>query len=186
MTKLEYPAFVQWVTDHMPAKLEVINTGQDLAWLKGNPEMLFPKTPEAAGKWFKGVQHRAQAQYFVARKLGVLLLGRRHKDGNFCGKNGEYESDGIVRYSPVRDWTHEQILAFVRHFNIDLPPTYFWPRGFRVGTGSWPARQWTQSDDHGWAEVFTIDPAIVEEAATVIPGAADWLARGKPKFPCAA
>ena len=39
---LEYPAFMAWVEAHKPKGCEVINTGQDLAWLRNNPGMLFP------------------------------------------------------------------------------------------------------------------------------------------------
>ena len=39
---LEYPAFIAWIEQNKPSGLEVINTGQDMEWLKKHPDMLFP------------------------------------------------------------------------------------------------------------------------------------------------
>jgi hypothetical protein len=58
-----------------------------------------------------------------------------------------------------------------------LPPFYQWPRGFRCGTHSWPARQWCRDRDHGFAEVHAIDPAILPEAGRYLEPAARWLER---------
>lgn len=176
MTNLEYRGFLQWVTDWMPHELTVKNTGQDLAWLRDNPDMLYPRDCRIAGKWFKQVQHRAQAEYFRDEKLDVLVLGRRKADGNMTGgEHGIYTSDGITRYSPLRDWPHEFVLAFIHYHGITMPPIYRYPRGFRVGTGSWAARQWTKGIADGWRENWMIDPDIVREAALVIPSAQEFL-----------
>ena len=31
---LEYPAFIAWIEQNKPSNLEIINTGQDMEWLK--------------------------------------------------------------------------------------------------------------------------------------------------------
>ena len=178
ISNLEYPAFLQWVTAHMPAGLEVINTEQDLDWLARHPEMLFPANSAIAAKWFKIVQHTAQARYYRERGVDVLLLGRRRADGNYLGAAGELiytSSDGVTRYSPIGLWEHEDVLAAVERSGIGWPPIYSWPRGFQVGTHSWPARQWTGSVQNGWREVYAIDSEIVREAAAVIPSAREFL-----------
>lgn len=177
ITDLEFPAFLQWATDNMPAGLEVVNTGQDLHWLARNPEMFFPRDAATAGRWFKVVQHTAQERYFRKHKLDVLALGRRHQDGNFTGRGGAgiYTSDGITRYSPIREWRHEDVFAVVHYYGLKLPPTYDWPRGFRVGTGPWPARQWTASFEAGLEEVWAIDPNVLREAAKALGVVADFL-----------
>ncbi len=179
MTNLEYPAFLAWVTENMPDGLEVVNTKQDLAWLSAHPDMLFPRHADIAKDWFRIVQHAGQARYYRKHALDMLILGRRRADGNFVGRHGETlytDQAGITRYSPLADWTHEDVLALIERERLPLPPIYGWPRGYQVGTGPWAARQFTQSIEHGWSEVFSIDPSIVRKAATLIPSAAQFLA----------
>lgn len=179
ISNLEYPAFLTWVTDHMPDGLTVLNTGLDLAWLRSRPKMLFPSGAYGP-RWFTLINHKAQERYFRAQHLDVLLLGRRHADGNYTGPKKEIyytNARGITRYSPLAYWPHEAVFALIDRERLPLPPCYDWPRGYQVGTGSWPARQWTKSTDHGFEEVWTIDPDVIRSAAPELPAAADWLAR---------
>lgn len=178
MSDLEYPAFLRWVTDHMPPALEVINNRWDLDWLaKRADEMLFPQTSTIAAKWFRGIQHYAQETYFRRHNLDLLILGRRKADGNFCGDGYCYTAKGVTRFSPLAEWTHEEVLASLVYegWANKLPPFYGWPRGFRCGTHAWPARQWCSSIAHGWAEVYSIDRGIVIEAARKIDSAKRFL-----------
>lgn len=177
ITDLEYPAFLQWVTEHMPNELEVLNTGQDLDWLAKHQNMLFPQDSATAAKWFHYVQHRGQDRYYRDHKLDMILLGRRRADGNYVGKNSNIytTAKGVTRYSPISDWGHEEVLAFIHYHEMDLPPFYGWKSGYYCGTHPWPARQWTGSIENGWQEVYDIDHSIVEQAADVIPGARKFL-----------
>lgn len=179
MTNLEYQAFLVWVTDHMPPGLQIFNNGWDVAWLIAHPTMLFPSNAETAGKWFSGVQHRAQRQFATTRGLDVLITGRRAEDGNYVpGADGCYEAGGVRRYAPLRHWRHLDVFAALHHGGrlTDMPPFYAWPRGYRVGTHAWPARQWCLNQAHGFAEVFSIEPALVHNAAAAgLAPAQAWL-----------
>lgn len=177
---MEYKAFLQWVTDNMPEGLEVIDTGQDLKWLAAHPQMLFPQNSNIASQWFHIVQHRGQAKYYKLRDLDILLLGRRKADGNYVGKGSNIYTDskGVTRFSPLADWSHEEILAFIHYYNIPMPPFYEWQNGYYCGTHPWPARQWTGSIENGWKEVYQIDNSIVKEAAQYIPSARLFLDSG--------
>jgi 3'-phosphoadenosine 5'-phosphosulfate sulfotransferase (PAPS reductase)/FAD synthetase len=179
MCDLEYPAFLRWVTANMPLGLEVINTGQDLEWLAERPEMLFPARAEIAAKWFKAIQHTAQARYYAMHRLDVIALGRRRADGNYLGAAGQNiytDAKGVTRYSPLGGWAHIDILALVElKTGGNWPPIYSWPRGFQVGTHAWAARQWCGSIENGWREVSQIDPEIVCTAADFIPSARRFL-----------
>ncbi|MGW7505901.1 phosphoadenosine phosphosulfate reductase domain-containing protein [Streptomyces albidoflavus] len=179
ISNLEFPAFLTWVTDNMPPGLTVINTGLSLAWLADRPHMLFPQGVNGS-KWFPLINHKAQASYFTQHNLDVLLLGRRHADGNYTGPKGTNlytNAKGITRYSPISHWSHEAVFALIDREQLPMPPCYDWPRGYQVGTGAWPARQWTRDHDHGFEEVWQIDPDVVRHAAPELPPAADWLAR---------
>ena len=177
LTYLEYRAFLQWVTDHMPPDLTVLRTRHDLCWLRDHPHMLFPQTASTAAQWFHQVQHQGQQDYVRARKIDFLAVGRRRLDGNYCGRDGLYTNRaGITRYAPLVSWTHEEVFAALHYFGRTLPPCYGWPRGYQVGTGPWAARQWTCSLREAFDEVWQIDPEVVLEAARMLPSAAGYLA----------
>ena len=177
---LEYPAFLKWVEANKPPELEIINTGQDLRWLSNHPHMLFPQDSKTAAQWFHIVQHRGQARYYKDHELNVLLLGRRRADGNYVGKgeNIYTNGQGVTRYSPLSEWSHEQVLAFIHYYNVALPPIYEWKNGYLCGTHPWAARQWTGSVENGWKEVYEIDRSVVKEAAEHIPSAKAFLESG--------
>lgn len=177
---LEYPAFLKWVEANKPPELEIINTGQDLRWLSNHPHMLFPQDSKTAAQWFHIVQHRGQARYYKDHELDVLLLGRRRADGNYVGKgeNIYTNGQGVTRYSPLSEWSHEQVLAFIHYYNVALPPIYEWKNGYLCGTHPWAARQWTGSVENGWKEVYEIDRSVVKEAAEHIPSAKEFLESG--------
>lgn len=170
---LEYPEFTAWVYENAPAGLTVINTGQDLDWLAAHPQMLFPQSSKEAAQWFHIVQHRAQARYYRENDLEVLILGRRRADGNYCGKGTNIYTDGkgVTRYSPLADWPHEAVLAYIHYHDIPMPPIYGWHNGYLCGTHPWPARQWTGSVENGWKEVYEISPIVVKTAAEKVESA---------------
>jgi len=178
---LEYPAFTEWVEAHRPPELSIINTGQDMKWLAAHPQMLFPQDSKYASMWFRIVQHRGQTKYYKEKQLDMMLLGRRRADGNYVGKGDNiYTSkQGVTRYSPLSGWTHEELLAYIHYYNLEMPPVYGWKNGYLCGTHPWPARQWTGSQENAWTEICEIDRSIVEGAAEYIQGAKEFLEKWK-------
>ena len=174
---LEYPEFMQFVTNNMPDDLIVYNSGQDLLWLSKNLDWLFPKTSKEASRWFKAVQHSAQNRFVKDKKIDILLTGRRKKDMNYVGTNGIYtnKSTGITRYSPLYDWSHEMILAIMVYYNLPRAPFYSWNNGWVVGSGNWAARQWTGSVNGGWDQIAQIDKSIVLRASKYIKSAENYV-----------
>lgn len=167
VSDLEYPNFTEWVEQHRPDGLTIINTGQNLEWLAEHPHMLFPSS-EHASKWFVQVQHKGQRHYFRQQGLHLLALGRRRRDGNYVGQRGENiytNKQGITRWSPIAHWSHEEIIALLKHAGLALPPVYSGPRGFAVGSGPWPARAGITTERDGWHETYLVDPRAVRQAA---------------------
>ena len=177
VSNLEYKASTDWVDANKPPKLEIINTGQDLEWLTKHPQMLFPQDSGTAAQWFHIVQHRGQAKYYKEHDLNMLLLGRRRADGNYVGKGSNIYTDGkgVTRFSPLADWSHEEVLAYIHYYHLAVPPIYDWKNGYLCGTHPWAARQWTGSVENGWKEIYDIDRSIVEEAAEKIQSAGAFL-----------
>ena len=95
---------------------------------------------------------------------------------NYVGKDNIYtNSAGITRYSPLAEWRHEDILAYIHYYDVKLPPIYDWEKGYLCGTHPWPARQYMETEQQGWKEVYDIDKTIVENAAQHFDGARDFL-----------
>lgn len=176
-TNLEYPAFLGWCLAHMPRGCEVINTGQDLDWLVRHPWMLFPANSATVSRWFAVVQRAATQRYFRAHDLNIILAGHRKADGNYVGRGSNIYTNGagVTRYSPLADWPHELILAYIHYHNIEMPPIYSWKDGYRCGTHPWPSRMGMKSVEDGWRDVHSIDPSIVEQAAGKIESARRFL-----------
>lgn len=177
---LEYPEFLQWVTDHMPKELDVVDSGLTLQWLAEHQDMLFPKDSLTAAKWFKLIQHKAQEEFKKKYALDIVIVGRRKLDTNYVGKgtNIYTNAKGITRYSPIAEWSHEAVMGCVHYFmNRELPPIYDWPNGWVVGTGCWPGRQWHKTDEGAWYDIWIIDPNIVRKASTVLQSAREFMTK---------
>lgn len=176
-TNLEYPAFLEWCLEHKPEGCEVINTGQDLDWLTKHPAMLFPDNSTTVSRWFGIVQRNAIRKYFLSRGLDIIVVGHRKADGNYVGKGTNVFTNGagVTRYSPLADWPHELLLAYIHYNKIPMPPIYGWKDGYRCGTHPWPSRVGMKSIKEGWADVYEIDPTIVKAAAEKIESAAHFL-----------
>lgn len=173
---LEYTSFMDWIYKYKPEGCEILNTHQDLLWLSNNLDMLFPQDSRTAAKWFKIIQHKGQEKYFRDKGLDIIILGRRKADGNYVGKGHNiYSSKGIVRYSPLSEWSHEEVLACIHYYDMPLPPIYGWKNGYVCGTHNFASRQWTGSVENGWKEVFEIEPDWVYKAAKYIQSAESFL-----------
>lgn len=179
---MEFPCFTQWVDKNQPDDLTVINSGHDISFLKEHPHLIFPSSKYGAF-WATRTYHTAQSRFFKDKKLDVIALGRRTQDGNYVGGKGSNiytTKQGITRWSPISDWSHEEIIALLKYAGLTLPHVYDHVRGFQVATGGWHQRKGTSPDPtsprYGWAETYRSHPEIVEEAAAHnLPGAADYL-----------
>jgi len=175
-TNLEYPEFEQWCFKNKPDGVRIINTGLDMLWIVRNPQMLFPATRPIDDKWMPVTYWKAQQQYFDEERLDVLILGRRLKDGNFCGKNKFHISKSKTTYNPMAYWSHEHILALIHYYNLELPPIYKWREGWVYGTHEWARRNLKGKSIHEqWGIIYEIDPSIVHKAAPYIVSAFHYL-----------
>ena len=174
VTELEYPEYLKFMQEKKPPNCEIINAGFNLDYLARHPEMIFPKG-KLFQRWYNQVQHKTHARYMQKNNLDVVILGRRKIDGNICGKDGlKTNKDGRITYSPIYDWSHEMLFAYLHYHNIELPFIYKWCRGFYNGTHIWAERK-VDSVAEGYSEVWEIDPQVVIEAAKAIPSAKEFL-----------
>ena len=172
---LDYPAFIEWVTKHKPAGVSMMHTGFGLDLLVEHPELIFARG--AVGqRWHQISQRGPFTEMFFVNHLDVLLVGHRTIDANVCGQDGYIQkNNGEVRYAPLYDWPHEALLGYIHYHKLALPPIYGWKDGYTQGTHAWPERDYCETLEQGYREVYDIDPSIVVNAAKKIPSAAAFL-----------
>lgn len=173
---LELRMFMDWVDRFKPKGLQVYDANVGLQWLVEHPVMLFPESSDILAKWYKLIHHEAQRWFVKKNNLDIVCLGRRVLDGNYVGRGSNIYTDrnGVTRYSPLADWSHEQVLAVIHYFmNREIPPVYNLPEGWIKSTGAWPMQ--CSGTDEGWRYYWAIDKTIVETAAVWFESAKQFI-----------
>ena len=175
-TDVEYPAFMQWVSENKSKDIQAVNSGHSIEWIKNNQQFLFPKTTALHSRWYGIVQQATVRKYYKQNNLDLILYGRRRADGNYVPKPIYTNGKGITIYNCIAEWPHELLFGFLHYYKIPLPPIYDWENGFVEGTHSWTARNPAdKSDMTAWAEIYRIDPNIVINAANHFDSAKQFL-----------
>ena len=172
---LDYPAFIRWCEANKPEGVKMMHTGYGLDLLVEHPELIFARGM-IGQRWHQISQRRPFTRMFFDNDLDVLLVGHRTIDGNVCGDEFTIRKNtGETRFSPIADWPHEILLGYIHYHRLALPPIYGWKDGFIQGTHAWPERDYCDSLEQGYREVYEIDPSIIIDAARKIPSAAAFL-----------
>lgn len=173
----EYPEVSEWIESNKPEGLEEIIIDKfSLEFLENHPKYLFVEDPRTANKW---MQPKWKAQREYIKDYDLFITGRRLKDGNNCGK----KESGYIRdkaFSPIAEWSHEHLFAYIRHHGLEISPFYKYPRGFMLGSlsfGEWTERRilgdMTVNDI--WEEIYEIDKSIIYDAAEILTSAKRYL-----------
>ena len=98
----------------------------------------------------------------------------RNKENNYVVSKSNYDV-----FSPLANWNAEQLLAYIKYNNIELPPFYKWDRGFLIGSiamGEWTERAiMNKTEDEVWQELYDIDKSIVINASSKLTSAKKFL-----------
>lgn len=179
----EWSCMKEWIEENKPKNIifEIIDKF-DFPFLEKHPDYLFCKGNTRqllmAEKW------KRQNQDIKKHHFDLFIVGRRLKDGNQCGnKENDYtvKKDGYTVFSPLADWTHEELLAYIRYNGISLPPFYKFKRGFLIG--SIAMGEWTEyacldkTEDEVWFEIYEIEKGLITNAAKHLTSAKEFLRR---------
>lgn len=178
VSRMEYPEFIKWINDNKPKGLNFVTSNHDFEWLASHNEMLFPQDSTTNAKWYKIVQHEGQRAFARSNDIDIMILGRRKADGNYTGRGTNHyqkKTETFMRYCPIADWKHEEVMALLHYEGVKMPPIYSYPNGFRNGTHPIGARPNTTSYEQAYNELYSIDPRIVEEMAEHIQSAKDYI-----------
>ena len=173
-TDLEYPAWRKFIEENKPNDCDMIKIPIDLNYLANHEEMIFAKG-RFFQEWNRQIRQVPLLKLLHNTDINVIVLGHRTIDGNVCGKNGiRFKAANKILFSPIYDWNHELLLAYMHYHNISLPFIYRWRRGFYQGTHCWAERK-VKNVEEGYNEVYNIDSSIIIRAAEKIPSAKSFL-----------
>lgn len=179
---LEYKDFMDFVNEHKPEGLTIINQGLDLEWLAANQEKyLFPTETKHVDKYMTLIQRNGINNYYKENHLDQIIMGRRRADGNFAPERLYTTKSGITRNLPIYQWEHADVLAYIHYRNLPLPKIYEYEDGFKVGTGAWSKMKRNKDRptlNDCYEYVYRYDKAAIEKAATYIESAKQFI-RGK-------
>lgn len=131
----EYQVFPEFVKNHAPDGLKIIDFGVTAEFLNEHPNLVLPATAKDNYYWYKFCNQRAYMRFADEMDADWILLGLRTQDGNKC--HGRRDKRQI---SPMHDFTHEDIFKIMAYGNKPLPPMYHLPDGFNQGTHAWIMR----------------------------------------------
>lgn len=164
---LEYPEFQKWVNENIPSGVEPVSSGRDLEWLLERQDKIFPSDTKVRAWWFQNTHRVSQKKYYREKNLSGIFLGRRRIDGNTGSGNDYRDKSGALWITPVFEWTHEELFAYLHYYKLELPPIYNWKNGFLQGTHLWPMRgtinptSRTADRIRVWEEIYSIDKGLV-------------------------
>lgn len=122
-------------------------------------------------------QRKSEKEKIDRRLHNTDLLLRNYRTLKASYENAVYKSKEGEVTEVLEDimTMKDDILAYIHYYDVKLPPIYDWEKGYLCGTHPWPARQYMETEQQGWKEVYDIDKTIVENAAQHFDGARDFL-----------
>lgn len=172
-----FPSMLKWYEEKAPKNCVIRYVNKPtLKDINDNIELLFP----IENNRYNAPLWNAQNQWKEEFDIDVMITGRRTIDENSCGSR---EKDYVVSnkhgdsFNIIADWSHEELLAFIKYYNIELPESYFYGKQWRFDTHGWTERYriseypFTENFD----EIFEIDKNILFDARKELKLADDYL-----------
>jgi 3'-phosphoadenosine 5'-phosphosulfate sulfotransferase (PAPS reductase)/FAD synthetase len=158
LTQIEFPDFETWIQNNIqkyPGQMDIHRTHHDIEWIKKHPQHLFTNHTNY-------LLAQQGGKYFKQKNLDIVIAGARKIDGNVSNPDGHITNKkGYHRYFPLYNWTHEEVLAYIYYYNLELPPIYQHEDGFTRGTGNWTKRP-PKGLIHGWKMTEKADPNLIK------------------------
>lgn len=169
----EFPSFIEWMQDTKPGNCAFVHdTSLSLDFLNSHLSYLFPHEKKERNAYVS-VWQRPTYRWMQEHGKCKIMTGKRKDDGNFCGNENQYgcrqtirKSPHIISLNPLSDWTHSELLAYIRYNKIQLPEIYYYPNGFRFGTHPWTERRRLNLSYYDtFDEIMSIDKDVLKHAS---------------------
>lgn len=176
ISSLFFDKSIEHIKSTLPQGLTLVDTGQDMQWLFENQEQyLFS---DDMFQWYKIGHLQAQKEFHQEHDLDLMLKGKRRQDGNNIGTDLiRTNSRTGNEYNPIRDWTHEEVIAYMRYHGKTLSEFYWTEYGFHFGDVEWPSMnlQKGMSVYDMWDYIYSFQPSAVIKASEGIKSAKKYL-----------
>ena len=162
----DYSVIMDWVRENAPEGLEYHDIGVGYKELLDDNDRLFMKTKKAK-QWWLSYHLRSYKSWAEQNDIDICFTGRRKIDGN----NAKITvSHGVQYYSPLWDWSHEEVMACNKYHGMASNPIYEWGTGWMHGTTGWATRFYKEisDDEYWWRELWVRDPDKYREARTAM------------------
>lgn len=175
-TDLEYHDFLDFLNERIDDRTTVVTTRHDIEWLSKNPENLFPFDRKYVGDYMVELR-RQMEKHFFNNNLDQFIIGLRIADGNNVPSRIIENKNGYTKNSPIKDWTHEELLAFIYYHDIELPKIYSYERTFNNSTGPYykMIRKKGEPIENKWDYLYRHDKLRMKEAARYFESAYEYL-----------
>lgn len=176
ISSLFFDISIEHIKRTLPEGVRLVDTGQDMEWLFENQERFLFN--DDMFRWYKIGHLKAQKEFYQEMNLDLMLKGKRKQDGNNIGKDLiRTNSTTGNEYNPIRDWTHEEVIAYMRYHGKTLSDFYWTKYGFHFGDVEWPSMnlQKGMSVYDMWEYIYSIQPSAVIEASEGIKTAKKFL-----------
>lgn len=157
----EFIEFVEWKKIHAPKLLHTVHYGKmSVQYFNEHEDLLFPETDEQLQHFRADRTKETIHKYMRDRGYTKFITGKRYDDGNNCGSENENKCKSTIAKSGhsyvetlnvICDWTIYELFAYMRIFNLELPPQYYFPNGFKTGSNEWTK---TRRVDHSYKKTF--------------------------------
>jgi phosphoadenosine phosphosulfate reductase len=142
----EIEDFIRGLCEKLGAKLEVIRPAIPLEEYHAQYGLPADIVPLESTVWFErkmhaSVEQRLQSyadccaamiwlpfvEYIKEKEITVVIRGSKKADAR-VGVPNLHEENGVTYWSPIWDWSHEDVMEYLRRNNVRLPPHYdfFW------------------------------------------------------------
>lgn len=164
---LYFKSFEKYCLKNKPSDVEIFyNNRYDFEFMNNNEKFLFNRK-EKFYEWSQ-LSRPIENKFYKNNNLDLVIFGRRILDGNSIRLTNnlpiQITKDKKI-FNIIYDWSHEELLAYIKYNNIELPQFYLEREGFKYGTHFWFERDSLGSLKDNMDEIFKIDKETVINAA---------------------
>ena len=166
---LNFLCFNDFCIKNKPTNVNIYYDNRyDFDFINNNKEFLFNSNESMYNHYWGQLSRRVENKFYKENNLDLVIFGRRNIDGNSVRLTDNLPiqiTKNKKIFNIIYDWSHEELLAYLKYNNIDLPSIYFERNGFKYGTHLWVERSPLRTLKDNLDEIWNIDKKTIINAA---------------------